>query len=132
VQKRAVRLIDSPILTNGLQSLEHRRQVGMLSLFYRYFNGRCSDLLVSLIPLAPVHSRKTRQTLTQTHVHGTFYTVDICHMRTGRFYNSFLCSTARLWNNLLASRFPPSYNMGLFKNQVHSFLSLKRPSTQHP
>jgi len=121
-----VRLIDSPILTNGLQSLEHRRQVGMLSLFYRYFNG-CSEELASLIPSAPVHSLETRQTRPQ-HL----YTVDICYMRTGRFYDSFLCSRARLWNDLLASVFPPSYNMGLFKAQVHSFLSLKRPPTQHP
>jgi len=52
-------------------------------------------------------------------------------MRMGCLYDSFLCSTARLWNDLPASVFPPSY-VGLYKTQVHSFLSSKRPSAQHP
>jgi len=46
-------------------------------------------------------------------------------------FDSSLCSTDRLWNNFPASVFPPSYNMGLFKPQAHSFPS-KRPSTRHP
>nr|CAI5838384.1 unnamed protein product [Callosobruchus analis] len=40
ILKRAVRLIDTPILTKGLRSLEHRRKVAGLSLFYRFYHGR--------------------------------------------------------------------------------------------
>ena len=44
IQRRAVRLINDPNLTRRLPSLQHRRSVGDLSLFYRYFHGLCSDI----------------------------------------------------------------------------------------
>ena len=59
IQKRAIRLIDDSSLTDSLDSLAHRRNVSALSLYYRYYHGRCSDELkliispkahVSLIP----------------------------------------------------------------------------------
>lgn len=34
-----------------------------------------------------------------------------------------LGSTALLWNDLLASVFPPSFNIVIFKTQVHFFLN---------
>ena len=42
VQSKAIRLINNPNLTKSLQPLSHRRLVGDLSIFYRYFNGHCS------------------------------------------------------------------------------------------
>ncbi|KAL3271560.1 hypothetical protein HHI36_022035 [Cryptolaemus montrouzieri] len=45
LQKRAVRFIDHPEVTRDL-----RRQVADLSLFYRYFHGRCSKELKELVP----------------------------------------------------------------------------------
>ena len=45
IQRKAVRLVDDPSLTDSLQSLSHRRTVGGLSLFYRHYFGRCSDEL---------------------------------------------------------------------------------------
>ena len=36
IQRKAIRLIDDPVLTGRLPSLAHRRAVGDLSLFYRY------------------------------------------------------------------------------------------------
>jgi hypothetical protein len=50
IQRRAVRLINDPLLTQRLPSLAHRRAVGDLSLFYRYFYGFCSDELSSIVP----------------------------------------------------------------------------------
>ena len=47
IQKRAIRLIDDSSLTD---SLAHRRNVSALSLYYRYYHGRCSDELKSVIP----------------------------------------------------------------------------------
>ena len=43
VQSKAIRLINNPNLTKSLQPLSHRRLVGDLSIFYRYFNGPCSQ-----------------------------------------------------------------------------------------
>ena len=42
VQSKAIRLINNPNLTKSLQPLSHRRLVGDLSIYYRYFNGHCS------------------------------------------------------------------------------------------
>ena len=41
VQPKAIRLINNPILTKSLQPLSHRRLVGDLSIFYRYFHRHC-------------------------------------------------------------------------------------------
>ena len=43
VESRAFRLIDSPALTNSLQSLSSHRIVATLSLYYSYYNGHCSS-----------------------------------------------------------------------------------------
>lgn len=60
VQRRAIRLINDPALTDKLPSLAHRRAVGDLSLFYRYFHDLCSDELNSIIPPVIRPSRQTR------------------------------------------------------------------------
>ena len=49
IQKRAIRLIDDSSLTDSLDWLAHRRNVSALSLYYRYYHGRCSDELKSVI-----------------------------------------------------------------------------------
>src|SRR3978361_2310049 len=61
VQRRAIRLIGNPALTCSLQSLEHRRTVADLSLFYRYYHGRCSAQLAAVIPPGAIFGRHTRQ-----------------------------------------------------------------------
>ena len=40
-----------PSLAASLEPLAHRRNVASLSLFYRYFFGRCSSELSQLVPL---------------------------------------------------------------------------------
>ena len=42
IQKRAIKLIVDPALTNSLGSLAHRRTISALSLYYRYYHGVCS------------------------------------------------------------------------------------------
>nr|CAI5851059.1 unnamed protein product [Callosobruchus analis] len=49
IQNRAIRLIDAPNLTKDLHSLAHRRRVVGLSLFYRFYHGRCSSELAQII-----------------------------------------------------------------------------------
>ena len=43
-----------------LEPLAHRRNVASLSLFYRYYFGRCSSELAQLVPLPYSRGRSTR------------------------------------------------------------------------
>ena len=61
IQRKAIRLIDDPVLTGRLPSLAHRRAVGDLSLFYRYFHRLCSEELASIISPLVVRSRVMRE-----------------------------------------------------------------------
>ena len=66
VQSKAIRLINNPNLTKSLQPLSHRRLVGDLSIYYRYFNGHCSQEIRDIIP---VPLRRVRITRSSTHSH---------------------------------------------------------------
>ena len=50
LQKRISRTVD-PSLAASLEPLAHCRNVASLSLFYRYYFGRCSSELAQLVPL---------------------------------------------------------------------------------
>ena len=50
LQKRICRTV-GPSLAASLEPLAHRRNVASLSLFYRYYFGRCSSKLAQLVPL---------------------------------------------------------------------------------
>ena len=49
LQKRICRAV-CPSLASSLEPLAHRRNVANLSLFYRYYFGRCSSELAQLVP----------------------------------------------------------------------------------
>ena len=49
IQKRAIKLMGDPALTNSLDSPANRRTISALSLCYRYFHGVCSVELKSII-----------------------------------------------------------------------------------
>ena len=59
VQRRVVNVI-GPTLAANLQPLSHRRDIASLSLFYKYYHGRCSEELSSLVPSTRVATRVTR------------------------------------------------------------------------
>ena len=42
--------MNSPTLTDCLDSLSHRRNVASLSIFYRYFHSECSSELANCMP----------------------------------------------------------------------------------
>ena len=50
LQKLICRTI-GPLLAASLETLAHRRNVASLSLFYKYYFGRCSLELAQLVPL---------------------------------------------------------------------------------
>ena len=66
VQSKATRLINNPNLTKSVQPLSHRCLVGDLSIFYRYFNGHCSQEIRDIIP---VPLRRVKTTRSSTHSH---------------------------------------------------------------
>ena len=59
LQKRICRTV-GPSLAASLEPLAHRRNVASLSLFYRYYFGRCSSELAELVPLPYSRGRSTR------------------------------------------------------------------------
>ena len=113
VQRKAVRLINSPLLTSGLESLEVRRKVASLALFYRYFHGSCSQELASCMP--PLYSWP-RNTRAADAAHS--FCVSVPNPRIDRYAHSFLHATALLWNELPPHVFPDSYNIQSFKRKV--------------
>ena len=50
LQKRICRTV-GPLLAASLEPLAHHQNVASLSLFYRYYFGRCSSELAQLVPL---------------------------------------------------------------------------------
>ena len=56
IQKRTF----SPSLANSFEPLAHRWNVAILSLFYRYYFGRCLSELTQLVPLPYSRGRTTR------------------------------------------------------------------------
>ena len=66
VQSKAIRLISNSSLSKSLQPLSHRRLVGDLSRFYRYFHGNRSQKIRNITSAPPRHLRATRSS---THSH---------------------------------------------------------------
>ena len=59
LQKRICRIVGTS-LAASLEPLAHHRNVASLSLFYRYYCGRCSSELAQLVPLPFYRGRSTR------------------------------------------------------------------------
>ncbi|KAL7647645.1 UNVERIFIED_CONTAM: hypothetical protein RMT77_001245 [Armadillidium vulgare] len=113
VESRVFRLINSPALTNSLQSLSTRRIVASLSLYYRYYNGHCSSELSRCIPPPLRRARATRLS-TQSHP----FSVQLSDPRLNRYALSYMYSTGKVWNTLPSSIFPTSYDLHTFKRRV--------------
>src|SRR6201990_827065 len=95
VESEAIRLINCPLLSSSPDPLSLQRDVGALSLFYRYYNRRCSRELASLIP-PPL--RRPCCTIDALLSHEFF--VDVGNPRIVRCGASFFQATSVLWNSL--------------------------------
>ncbi|CAH2236486.1 jg21246 [Pararge aegeria aegeria] len=81
VDRRARRIIGDKSLTQAKQhSLQHRRNVACLSVFYRIYFSECAQELHNLVPLSPFYHRTARH---RERWHP--YVVDIPSTHTKRF-----------------------------------------------
>ena len=101
-----------PSLAASLEPLAHRRNVASLSLFYRYYFGRCSSELAQLFPLPHSRGRSTRYS---DRLHDFSVIIPV-------YANSFFPRTARLWNSLPGESFPLTYNLKGFKSRINRHL----------
>ena len=109
LQKQICRTV-GPLLAASLEPLAHYRNVASLSLFYRYYFGKCSSELAQLVPLHFSQGRFTRYS-------DRFVTIlkfykDIC-------VNSFFPRTARLWHCLPIECCPLTHYLNGFKSRVN-------------
>ena len=118
IQKRAIKRIGDPALTNSLDSLAPRRTISALSLYYRYY-GVCSVELKSIISPKALFIRNTRFSNAKHP-----FAVKLDKNRTSAFVNSFVPMTSRDWNSLPATVFPETCNLQLFKTRIHRHLQL--------
>ena len=108
-----------------IHNLEHRRNMGCVSLFYRYFHGVCSSGIRQLMPDVKSFGRSTRLS-ENSHPFCIDWPVDrTTHYRE----NSIFGRTARMWNKLPASVFPANCDIQEFKANVNNHYSLFPPST---
>ena len=94
LQKGICRTV-GPSLTASLEPLTHRQNVASLSLFYRYYFGRCSSELAELIPLPYSWGRSTCYS---DQLHDFFVTIPRCYKNIN--VNGFFPHTTRLWDSL--------------------------------
>ena len=80
-----------PSLAASLEPLVHRRNVASLSLFYRYYFGKCSSELAQLIPLPFSRGSSTRY---PDRLHDFSVTIPRCYKDV--YVNSFFPRAARL------------------------------------
>ena len=102
-----------PSLAASLETLGHQRNVANLSLFYRYYFGRCSSELAQLVPLPFSRGRYTRYS---DKLHDFSITIPRCYKNV--YVNSFFSCTARLWISLPIECFPLTYNLNDFKSRI--------------
>ena len=116
LQKRICRTVGSS-LAASLEHLAHRRNVASLSLFYRYYFGRCSSELAELVPLPYSRGRSTRYS---NRLHDFSVTIPRCYKDV--YGNSFFPRTARLWNSLPIECFPLTFDLSGFKSRINRYL----------
>ena len=116
LEKRVCRIV-GPSLAASLEPLDHRRNVASLSLFYRYYFGRCSSELGQLVPLPFSRGRSTRYS---DRLHDFSITIPKCYKDV--YFNSFFPRSAKLWNSLHIECFPLTYDLSGFKSRMNRHL----------
>ena len=103
-----------PSLATSLETFAHLQNVASLSLFYRYYFGRCSSELAQLVPLCLSYWGSI-------HYSDTFhdFSVNIPRCYKDVYVSSFFPHTARLWNSLPIECFHLTYNLKGFNGSIY-------------
>ena len=104
LQKRICRTVGRS-LAASVEPLVHRRNVASLSLFCRYYFGRCSPELSQLGSLPYFGGRSTGYS---DRFHDFSVTIPRCYKDV--YVSSFFPRTARLCNSLPIECFPLTYD----------------------
>ena len=113
LQKHICRTVGPP-LAASLELLAHTRNVASLSLFYRYYFGRCSSELAQLVPLP--YSRG-RSTCYFNRLHDFSATIPRCYKDA--YVKSFFPCTASLWNSPPIECFSLTYDLNGFRSRIN-------------
>ena len=113
LQKQICRTV-VPSLAASLELLAHCQNVASLSLFYRYYFGRCSSELAQLLSLP---FSRGRSACYSDRLHDFSVTILRCYKDV--YVNSFFPDTTRLWNALPIECFPLTYNLTGFKSRIN-------------
>ena len=106
-----------PSLAVSLESLAHHWNVASLSLFYRYYLGRCSSELAQLVALIFSWGRSTHYS---DRLHDFSVTIPRCYKDV--YVSSFFPCTARLWNSLPIKCFSFTYDLRGYKSRINRHL----------
>ena len=116
LQKQIWRTVGSSFAAS-LEPLACLQNVGSLSLFYRYYFGRCSSELAQLVPLLYSRGRSTHYS---DRLHDFSVIIPKCYKDV--CVNSFFPRTARLWNSLPIECFPLTYDLNGFRFRINRHL----------
>ena len=101
----------------ALEPLAHRQNLVTLSLFYRYYFGRCLSKLAQLVPIPYFFRRSTRYS---DRLHD--YSVAIPRCYKDVYVNNFFPRIDRVWNSLPIECFPLSYDLNGSKSKTNRHL----------
>ena len=107
-----------PSLAAFLEPLAHCRNVASLSLFYRYYCGRCSSELVQLVPYSWGRSSSYSDRLNDFSV-----TIHRCYKDVN--VNSFFPCSSRLSNSLPIEYFPLTYDLNGAKFRINTLFTCR-------
>ena len=103
-----------PSLAASLEPLAHLQNVACLSLFYKYYFGRCSTGLAQLVPLP---FSQGRSTCCSDRLHDFSVTIPRCDKDV--YVNSFVSLHNQTLEFFAHRIFPQAYNLNGFKFRIN-------------
>ena len=113
LQKLIYRTV-GPSFPASLEPLAYRQNAVSLSLFYRYYFGRCSSELAQLAPLPYTRARSTRYS---DRLYDFSVTIPRCYKNV--YVNNLFPRTGILRNYLPVECSPLTYDLSGFKSRVN-------------
>ena len=114
--QKQIRRTVGPSLATSHEPLAHHQNVACLSLFYRYYSGRCSSGMAQVVPLPYPRGRSTH---CSDRLHDFSVTIPRCYKDL--YVNSFFLCTTRLWNSQSIECFSLTYDLNGFKSRISRY-----------